>query len=159
MINHGTYENLPVMDLMACRCTLCCETPGHYLPHMPREAALLCLEWLHKSCNLIFLLRFCLCFRSPPPRASDQLLRPRPDQGRGERHDQRGGHRLSDVSRPPVNTPGNPGGEVGCREENFKFKPIFTSLSQNSQSISHQSRDPKSNPRIPGLVHIDYRSS
>ena len=115
MINHGTYENLPVMDLMACRCTLCCETPGHYLPHTPREAALLCLEWLHKSCNLIFLLRFCLCFRSPPPRASDQLLRPRPDQGRGERHDQRGGHRLSDVSRPPVDTPGNPGGEVGCR--------------------------------------------
>ena len=142
MINHGTYENLPVMDLMACRCTLCCQTPGHYLPHTPREAALLCLERLHKSCNLIIiiLLRFCLYFRSPPPpRASDQLLRPRPDQGRGERHAKRGGHRLSDVSRPPVNTPGNPGGQVSCREENLKFKPIFifTSLNLTPPSLRY----------------------
>ena len=55
------------------------------------------------------------CFRSPPPWASwasEQLLRPQPDQGHGHCGHQCGGHWLPDVPRAPVHTPGHPGGKV-----------------------------------------------
>ena len=129
MINHRTYENRPGMDLMAWRCTLCCEPVGRY-GHIPPETALLCLEWLHKSCNNLICptwkpRSFCLHFRSPPPWAGDHLLRPRPDQGRRDRDDQRGGYWLSDVSCPPVHTPGHTGGEVRCHQ-NFVMSKLGT---------------------------------
>ena len=76
------------------------------------------------------------CFRSPPPWASwasDQLLRPRPDQGHGHCGHQCGGHWLPDVPRAPVHTPGHPGGKV-----TWLYIYIFTSVSWHCSFDLHE---------------------